>query len=115
MGMFDHITCELPMPDGREVVKDSFQTKSLWCCMDLFTITAAGRMIYHTRHYSTSRMPVDVEDVDMEYHGDVQIHGQASDGKFVRYAVRFTHGAVEWIRPLDSLSDLHQRWLLDRG
>ena len=49
MGMFDHVTCELPMPDGRELVKDSFQTKSLWCCMDLFTITAAGRLMFHKR------------------------------------------------------------------
>ena len=27
--MFDHVTCELPMPDGRELAKDAFQTKSL--------------------------------------------------------------------------------------
>jgi hypothetical protein len=38
----DHVTCELPIPDGREMVKDSFQIESLWCRMDLFTITAAG-------------------------------------------------------------------------
>ena len=38
--MFDHVTCELPMPDGRDVPRDGFQTKSLdKCLMDLFTIT----------------------------------------------------------------------------
>jgi hypothetical protein len=33
----------------------------------------------------------------------------------VRYAVRFTHGTVEWIRALDSLPEIHQRWLMERG
>jgi hypothetical protein len=49
--MFDHVTCELPIPDGRNVPKDGFQTKSLQCLMDLFTITAAGRLIFHQRRY----------------------------------------------------------------
>ncbi len=39
------------MPEGRELAKDSFQTKSLECLMDLYTITAAGRLIFHKRRY----------------------------------------------------------------
>lgn len=115
MGMFDHATCELPMPDGREMVKDSFQTKSLWNCMDLFTITESGRLVFHKRQYSTRRMPVHVEDIDLEYHGDIEIHGSSVDGAYLRYAVRFTHGTVEWIRPLESLPDLQRFLLLERG
>ena len=115
MGMFDHITCELPMPDGRDVVRDSFQTKSLWCCMDLFTITSTGRLIFHKRQYSTSRVPVPMADIDMDYHGDIEIHGLARDDSYVRYAVRFTHGAVERIWSLDELSDIHRMWLMERG
>ena len=114
MGMFDHVTCELPMPDGREVVKDSFQTKSLWCCMDLFTITAEGRLIFHKRLYSTSSLPEHVADIDTEYHGDIEIHGGTPEGAFVRYAVRFSHGKAEWIRPLESLTELHRFWLMER-
>ena len=115
MGMFDHVTCELPMPDGREVLKESFQTKSLWCCMDLFTITAEGRLIFHKCRYSTSDPPAPVADIDMDYHGDLEIHGATPDGDSVRYAVRFTHGTAEWIRPLDSLPELHRQWLMERG
>lgn len=115
MGTFDHVTCELPMPNGSVAIRDFFQTKSLWCSMDHFTITAAGRLIFHRRLYSTSRMPEHVADIDMEYHGDIEIHGGTPDGASVRYAVRFTHGAVEWIRPLDSLPELHQFWLMERG
>jgi hypothetical protein len=117
MGMFDHVTCELPMPDGREVIKDSFQTKSLWCCMDLFTITAAGRLIFHKRRYHCAGekdergkplMPEYVADIDLEYHGDIEIYGLSSDKTGVRYAVRFTHGTVEWIRPFEELTELDQ-------
>ncbi len=118
--MFDHVSCELPMPDGREVVKDSFQTKSLWCCLDLFTITAAGRLIFHKRRYSLASAteppaPVHVADIDMEYHGDIEIYGSTRDQEFVRYAVRFTHGTVEWIRPYEQLPEVHQMWLAERG
>ena len=109
MGMFDHISCEIPLPDGRQVDSDSFQTKSLECCMDLYTITAAGRLILHRRRYSTSRMPEHIEDIDTEYHGDIEIYGTMADGKLAFYAVRFTHGTVEWIRPFDTLRST-DRW-----
>jgi hypothetical protein len=124
MGMFDHVTCELPMPDGREVEKDSFQTKSLWCSMDRFTITAAGRMIFHKRRYFLAgetddrgkpRAPEHVADLDMDYHGDIEIHAPLPDRTLASYAVRFTHGTVEWIRPFDALPEIHQTWLIERG
>ncbi len=126
MGMFDHVTCELPMPDGREVVKDSFQTRSLYCVMVRFTITAQGRLIHNICRYeqdteiaSGVRIPqyrrVPVEDVDMDYHGDIEINGVTRDDGYFRYAVRFTHGTVEWIRPFDELPELHRTWLLERG
>ena len=103
MGMFDHVTCELPMPDGRELAKDSFQTKSLECLMDLYTITAAGRLIFHKRRYSASRMPEPIADIDMDYHGDIEIYAVAGDGKLASYALRFTNGTLEWIRTFDAL------------
>jgi hypothetical protein len=118
--MYDHVTCELPMPDGREVLKDSFQTKSLWCSLDRFIITAAGRLIFHKRRYflasdNNPHPPEHVADIDMGYHGDLAIHGNAADEQFVEYAVRFTHGTVEWIRPFDGLTEIHRIWLMERG
>jgi hypothetical protein len=100
--MFDHVTCELPMPDGRNLAKDSFQTKSLECLMDLYTITSAGRLILHKRRYSASRMPEPIADIDMNYHGDIEIY-TVDDGRLASYALRFTHGTLEWIRPFDAL------------
>jgi len=126
--MFDYITCELPMPDGRELVKDSFQTKSLYCTSDDFTITAQGRLIHHVCRYDPDedteilpgiRIPqyrrVPVEDIDMDYHGDIEIHGATRDDGYFRYAVRFTHGTVEWIRPFDELPLPHRTWLVEKG
>jgi hypothetical protein len=124
MGMFDYVTCELPMPDGREVVKDSFQTKCLWCSMDRFTITAAGRFIFRKYQYfltwekddrGTPRPPLHLADIDLDYHGDIEIHGSTPNDDFVRYAVRFTHGTVEWIRPMETLPEIHQILLTERG
>jgi hypothetical protein len=120
VGMFDHVTCELPMPDGRELAKDSFQTASLHCLMDLFTITAAGRLIFHQRRYYAAsgpgaRMPEHVADIDMNYHGDIEIYAIAGDGKLARYAVRFTHGTLEWIRTFDTLRQSDHFLPPDRG
>jgi hypothetical protein len=119
MGMFDYVTCEFPMPDGREVKKASFQTKALWCAMYSITITGSGRLAYNEREYTQTAdgrtKVIDVGQSDVDYHGDLEIYGEAVDGESVSYAVRFTHGNVEWIRPLDTLSENHRSWLLDRG
>jgi hypothetical protein len=108
------------MPDGRELAKDSFQTKSLHCLMDLFTITAAGRLIYHQRRYFPAsdthpRMPEHVADIDMHYHGDIEIYAIANDNTLARYAVRFTRGTLEWIRPFAALSESDHFLPTDRG
>lgn len=126
--MFDNVRCELPMPDGRKIVENSYQTQSLWCSMDRFTITVAGRLIYHRCRYEGGpdieispgvwipqykRVPM--EDTDMDYHGDLLIYGTTKDNVMLSYAVRFTHGTVESICPLEALPEIHRTWLLERG
>jgi hypothetical protein len=74
-------------------------------------------LIYHKRRYSlaSGRLPEHLADIDMDYPGDLAIHGSTRDDDFLRYAVRFTHGAVEWIRPFEDLPKLHKLWLMERG
>lgn len=118
--MFDYICCELPIPNGRLLAKDSFQTKSLWRSMDHFTISAVGRLIYHKRRYvppfgDLPQAPVHVADIDLDYHGDIEMHASTFDDVCVSYVARFTHGTAEWIRPLGNLPEFHRTWLLERG
>jgi len=121
MGMFDDIKCDAPLPDGHVSAGNWFQTKSLWCCMDKFTITADGKLIFHKRQYETvgdqeirpgvfrpEYKLAHTEDIDMDYHGDVRFCGSGQDNKFVDYVARFTHGRLEWIRPYEALSDVHK-------
>jgi hypothetical protein len=51
----------------------------------------------------------------MNYHGDIEICGTSSDGKLAWYAVRFTHGTLEWIRPFDALTESDRFLPMDRG
>ena len=120
--MFDTIQCEADLPDGCTVLGRSFQTKSLCCIGDNFTITRHGRFILHRTRYECSSakkqrdllLPIPVADVDTEYHGDVEMYGCAADNKPARYAVRFTHGTLDWIRPLDELEEIHRLPLTNR-
>lgn len=122
MGMFDTVQCNAPLPDGCTVLNRLFQTKSLCCIGDRFTITAQGRFILHRvlpEGITSGRdrdllRPVPVGDVDTEYHGDIEMHGATADNTLARYAVRFTHGALEWIRPLDELAETHRLLLTNR-
>jgi hypothetical protein len=124
MGIFDYLRLEMPMPDGQEVVPGSFQTKSLWCTMDRFTITSSGRLVFHRPRPGPTPVAegepalgrlAPVGDIDLDYHGDLATHGTRADWNFVSYAVRFSHGTVEWIRALDALPAIHQIWLLEKG
>jgi hypothetical protein len=119
MGMFDNLQCDLPLPDGPEVPENVFQTKSFWRCLDQFTITAEGRLIFNERRSIPASKDnpasfVPIADIDMDYHGDIEFYGITKDHIVVSYAARFTHGTVEWIRPFEQLPELHRQWIRER-
>lgn len=97
MGLFDTIHCEypLPVPQHQEL---EFQTKDLECLLDEYTITRDGRLLRHARR--GGRGPE--RDVEWPIHADVCIYDSdpSGDEGLLEYVVRFTHGRVEWIRPL---------------
>ena len=47
--------------------------------------------------------------------GDIEMHGVTADNKPVDCAARFTHGTLEWIRPLDELDELHRVSLTEKA
>lgn len=51
MGMFDELICHYPLPGYPKDRKSRiFQTKSLDCLMDLYTITEDGRLVCDEKH-----------------------------------------------------------------
>jgi hypothetical protein len=98
MGMFDTVHCEYPLPDARHQDLE-FQTKNLECTLDRYTITRDGRLVRHARSGWGAALDHDVE---WPLHGDIRIYTsvKSEDPPWIEYVVRFTHGQVEWIRPL---------------
>jgi hypothetical protein len=126
MGMFDEVKCEAPFPDPRMDPERLLQSKSLACCMDRYTITREGRLIYHRHHYEEgpsrevrqelilpTRKLTHVENIDTEYHGDIRLYGNGKEGAWLDYVARFTHGTLDWIRPFEDMTETHKNNLLD--
>ena len=102
MGLFDTVRCEYPLPDARHQDLE-FQTKDLECALGSYTITRGGRLIRHP--WRGGRGPD--RDIEWPIHGDLRIYTSlrdtSEDSEWVEYAVRFTHGCVEWIRPWEEV------------
>ena len=91
MGMFDHIVCELDLPDGFDPSGIEFQTKDLGNQLDTYTISSEGRLIHHYREWESTpeaelpdpKMPFigcirekegSQKLVDMNYHGFISFY-----------------------------------------
>jgi hypothetical protein len=101
MGMFDTIYCQYPLPNPRHQDLD-FQTKDLENLLDTYTITREGRLIQHARSGWLERLEHDVE---WPLHGDLRFYTsvKTEEPSWIEYVARFTHGIVEWIRPLEEV------------
>ena len=117
MSMFDELTCEYPLPDIG-VVDWVFQSKNLDCMMDMYRITAAGRLLHigydsehvpeHERpYYGTEKwdshpyvrtmgciksVPF-ASPVVMDFQDDLYFYDRR-DGERYEYVARFTEGLL---------------------
>jgi hypothetical protein len=98
MGLFDTIYCEYPLPDVRHQGLE-FQTKDLESALDHYTITQDGRLMLHARRFGNGPD----RDIEWAIHGDVSFytHEASAEKSWIEYVARFTHGRVEWIRPVE--------------
>lgn len=128
MGFYDDVSCTHGLPDGRVVPNGRFQTKSLGRGSMEYAITAEGRLVQRLYRHETleeqgpwglpryTRFPSGEEDT--EFHGDVCLSGFDTQGQFVEYAARFTHGTLESLEPLSEVSEARRQMLAilqDRG
>jgi hypothetical protein len=129
MGMFDYVKCEYPLPEGapdwaKGVYFQTHDTPRQF--MENYTITAEGRLIYHSIRWETvpeEERPdygktglgalgklrgmlrnVPTGDVDTNYHGDLYLIASRSDNErhpeFWECVARFTNGQLEYIKPV---------------
>ena len=111
MGMFDHIRCEIPLPDG---FTGEMQTKDFDCALSNLLIRANGRLMIEEREWEAvsleerqnsklsflkSRRVIARRWRDLDFHGDFHFYGwQKSDDTRREYWARFTHGSLEFIK-----------------
>jgi hypothetical protein len=101
MGMFDTLKCEYLLPD-KIVQKDSFQTKSLDCLLDNYTISKRGKLILQRqRHYETK-----VNKITVDFHGDLRFYTskgsrEENNYEWFEYEARFTEGNLQWIKRVE--------------
>ena len=128
--MFDELKCDYPLPDA-VVQEATFQTKSLECIMDSYTITQDGRLVLHRVRYEMvpeearpfygtpewegsgllqligSLKAVPMGDEEVPYHGDVTFYTstgtwEAADYEWFEYQARFTEGRLQWIKRVET-------------
>jgi len=100
MGMFDELRCEYELPD-KEAQDEVFQTKSLDCLLDDYTITREGKLILHRAGGDRNAA---VSHLEIPYHGEIRFYTSLNDGsRYQRYEyrARFTAGKLESIIKLE--------------
>jgi hypothetical protein len=120
MGFSDRVRIDRAYPDlGIERGRD-FQTKSLNAGGDDFTISADGKLVEHVwRHefdagrFSSTRIAG--EDKLIAYHGDVLLFSRDPYGNTREFVARFTHGQLEWIRPVSEYPIENLHLLVEQG
>jgi hypothetical protein len=123
MGMFDSIVFVGALPEGMHPSDAGFETRSLFRLMETFTVTKEGRLVHHARRYVKDarcaggfdkQAPLIALDMDMEFHGDIVVTGFRANS-YADYVLRFTHGLLEWTRPIESLSEEQQTIAMARS
>jgi hypothetical protein len=101
MGIFDEIRWDAALPKGHPPDSRLFQTKSLDPCLDQYIVTPEGRLLLVGGGFEDGADLADAEisqaAIDVEFHGDMRL--LSTQGEW-EYLARFTHGTLEWIRPL---------------
>lgn len=94
MGMFDMLKCEYPLPARTHMQDRTFQTKSLDCCLDRYTIRADGTLSLEKYDGWGETIPR-IE--PSRYTGEIRFY--ASDGKqdnapWVEFCALFSQGTL---------------------
>lgn len=133
MGMYDNIRCHFPLPDLPDSVGIQFQTKSLDCLLDDYTINSYGRLILHYKEYeptpkdelpykddpspimqmvgSIRTVKGSEKDVDVNHHGMLNFYGTINTGELLALNIETGEDNIhpgpepEWFEYLAKFTD----------
>ena len=94
MGMFDDVEFSYRMPDGYE--DHAYQSKSLDCTGDTYTVTPEGRLV---RTYSSGYPDEVLQPLgDLNFDGELNIYTSDLGGGWHEYDLVFVNGGLREIR-----------------
>ena len=104
MGMYDEVVFDPEVP-GLPTECRQFQTKSLHRCLDRYRVTKDGKLyLAGTTLFDDDPQRATAahagEQVDVHFHGDLWLVSSVLD--YGEYVARFTHGCLEWVKPIAS-------------
>jgi len=95
MGMFDDLTCDMPIPGKTKPKELSFQTKDFGCYLDQYQIRSDGTLWMKERE--------DDKEKQVMHHGWLSFYTFESeksdgDGNWFEYKAKFTDGICQEIK-----------------
>lgn len=99
MGMFDYISCEYPLPVSTtdDVRKHKYQTKSLDCELNIYTITEDGRLLKREFDEDAPTSEETWKELD-KYIGEVVFYGwpekKSNPKRWLEFSAYFVHGKL---------------------
>lgn len=102
MGMFDDLTCEVPVPGDQQPRHPSFQTKDFACLLDHYTIKADGTLwVSGDERIAAHQIPFHGMLNFYTYESDDIKRDGKDDGWWFEYEAKFTDGKLQGIEVVE--------------
>ena len=123
MGFCDYVTVEKECGTFRG---GRCQTKTLCQTGGEYTISRDGRLLEQLfrvaddpERASFQRLPlsrrIPAGERVIDYHGDILLCSDGDSGAVLELVARFTHGRLEWLRPLEDYPEANRSLLVEQG
>jgi len=107
MGMYDSVVCNAPLPtvEGAPTPSNDFQTKDFHRALDLYTITAEGKLLFDSGWPGTDGEACPPKEIT--FHGILNFYTFEGDNWF-EYNAKFTDGRLIEITPVEIYSYIRE-------
>lgn len=117
MGYADDVILEGGYSEHGIAPETVLRSKSLYGNGSVFTITYDGRLIEHLsgpagRESPASERAAQSGTMVIDYHGDLLLDYVSADHRHHSFVARFTHGQLEWLRPVDEYPEANRMLLV---